>query len=246
MEFERLTDKNKVLIGKVLVNAYFNNYEVWFANYQKEDRKDGTPDYEEIIMEDVLSVLDLEEYKQDEFTDNDYKELATLLKTDFAPEFNSGGCNDLRIKNKDEQEYYYIWYFDHRENRIYTDDIYKFLNSLNIQDNFVDCIFSYTTDIEQFALDEIKLQVEQSGLNIANIQIYDETRACRNASGKELLEDEFDSIDADNDDAWFDDYDYIVEARIYSKTKNKKEIISILEDKVHEFIDTKENYEEEE
>ena len=70
----------------------------------------------------------------------------------------------------------------------------------------------YTDDNERAARDEIKCELEDAGfIIIGEPKVVDSTRACRNAYGKTLSEEEFNNIDPDSDEAWFDDYDYTFE-----------------------------------
>ena len=73
----------------------------------------------------------------------------------------------------------------------------------------------YTTDNEQEAIDEVKAQLENAGFTIeGELAVQDPGRACRNAYGKTMNEDDFDSIDPDSDEAWFDDHDYVIRATV--------------------------------
>lgn len=67
----------------------------------------------------------------------------------------------------------------------------------------------YTSDNEAIALAEIEDMVNECSLiTFISLDVINSKRACRNAYGKEIAEDEFDNIDPDSDDAWFDDYDF--------------------------------------
>ena len=105
------------------------------------------------------------------------------------------------------------------------------------------CIFQYTTDYEQGALDEIKLQLEAVGCTVLDIEIYGATRACRNAYGKSLSEEEFESIDPESDAAWFDDYDFLVKAEFFHPEIEKDEILfELVNANVDNFLGTEEEY----
>lgn len=80
----------------------------------------------------------------------------------------------------------------------------------------VKALFSYTTDFEQDAIDTIETSLKKEGLNYTVIDVIETNRACRNAYGKEMDPEEFDSLDPDSDEAWFDDYDFILQATIES------------------------------
>ncbi len=60
-------------------------------------------------------------------------------------------------------------------------------------------------------------------------EVTESERACRNAYGKEMDEDEFDDVDPDSDEAWFDDYDFIVSA-VVSKNCPEDEFMQALDD----------------
>ena len=57
--------------------------------------------------------------------------------------------------------------------------------------NSVECMFIYTTDNAQAALDEIKLQIKNAGLEVEDIGIHEEERIFRNAYGKEVSKRKF-------------------------------------------------------
>lgn len=109
-------------------------------------------------------------------------------------------------------------------------------------------IFMYTTDFDQAALDEIQLQVEDLGLIISNIEIFSSDRACRNAYGKEVNEEEFDSYDIDSDEMWFDDYDYVIQVDILDYLPDREditedtEISDYLSQKCHDYYGTLDEY----
>lgn len=96
-------------------------------------------------------------------------------------------------------------------------------------------LFEYTTDYETDAIETIKDNINETGLKCTNIIVKEANRACRNAYGKELDPDEFDAIDPDSDEAWFDDYDFTLEATIESDLP-LSEIKNCLED-ISEFTE---------
>ena len=124
MEYERLNKENKIKLGKVITTAYFKKDKIWYTVYQKEDREEGNPDYEKVDVKEILYELDLENKTLNDLTDNDFKYITETVKA-LSPDFNSGGCIDLRIYTNNKT--YYIWYFDHRENRVYVDEIEDYL-----------------------------------------------------------------------------------------------------------------------
>lgn len=76
------------------------------------------------------------------------------------------------------------------------------------------CI-TYTCDNEPMALDEIRNCIKRvNGSILLSLDVTESERACRNANGKELSEEEFDEIDPESDEAWFDDYDFTMKAVI--------------------------------
>ena len=95
---------------------------------------------------------------------------------------------------------------------------------------------AYTSDNEAMALCEVERMVKEcDGIEVINIEIYDESRACRNSYGEELDEDEFDEIDSDSDEAWFDDYDFTIKFTI-STSLTEEEAVSRL-DKNHVYVE---------
>ena len=108
--------------------------------------------------------------------------------------------------------------------------------------NSVECMFIYTTDNAQAALDEIKLQIKNAGLEVEDIGIHEEERIFRNAYGKEVSEEEFESYEADSDEAWFEDYDFVIKAEVSSEELDEEEIAELLEEKVSDFIGTEDEY----
>lgn len=108
------------------------------------------------------------------------------------------------------------------------------------------CMFQYTSDSANMALEEIKLQLEAVGCTVVNIDIYEECRACRNAYGKEMDNEDFDSIDLESDEAWFDDYDFVIEAEFFHKDISDEEVLfDLVNANVDNFLGTKEEYIEE-
>lgn len=74
---------------------------------------------------------------------------------------------------------------------------------------------SYTSDNESTAIEEVKSILKRiEDMCLLSLKVKDSKRACRNANGKELTKQEFEAIDPDSDDAWFDDYDFTMEAEI--------------------------------
>jgi len=74
---------------------------------------------------------------------------------------------------------------------------------------------SYTSDNESMAQNYIHTVLLKSKLfDVIIIGVEESQRACRNAYGKEIDEEDFDNIDSDSDEAWFDDYDMVFYAKI--------------------------------
>lgn len=98
----------------------------------------------------------------------------------------------------------------------------------------------YTGDNEPIALEEIRNGITQiKDVILLSLNVIDSTRACRNANGKEMSEEEFDAIDPSSDEAWFDDYDFTMKAVIETdmstsdlmdKLENEGLSVSIWED----------------
>lgn len=67
----------------------------------------------------------------------------------------------------------------------------------------------YTNDNEPMAIEEIKNILNRiDNVILLDFSIKEAKRACRNANGKEMDEEGFDSMDADDKEVWFDDYDF--------------------------------------
>lgn len=75
-------------------------------------------------------------------------------------------------------------------------------------------VFTYTGDNAAIAMDTIQLQLEKLGFIVLDVEILNEKRACRNAFGKQVSEEEFDSYGIDDDEMWFDDYDFTIQVDI--------------------------------
>ena len=87
--------------------------------------------------------------------------------------------------------------------------------------------FAYTTCTENEAIDEVILDIKKVGLEVVSSEVVSSDRACRNAYGKEMSEEEFDEIDPDSDEAWFNDYDFILAATIRTD-KSEEELDKLL------------------
>lgn len=87
--------------------------------------------------------------------------------------------------------------------------------------------FAYTICTENEAIDEVTLDIEKVGLEVVSSEVISSDRACRNAYGKEMSEEEFDEIDPDSDEAWFNDYDFILAVTIRTD-KSEEELNKLL------------------
>ena len=94
---------------QVLEKANNNDDIVFFNNYQSYEREDGCPSKYKI---------DFNEYED---------EITSIFDLDI-PEYDKEGCNDLVIYQKDTKKYFYIWYSDNYEDRVYLDAILEYLN----------------------------------------------------------------------------------------------------------------------
>ena len=72
----------------------------------------------------------------------------------------------------------------------------------------------YTSDNEALAITAIKAEFEAKDITVTSIKTISSQRACRNAYGKEMPESEFESMDPDSDEAWFNDYDFCFEVHV--------------------------------
>ena len=111
LEYYEFNDKTDALLVKAILKAITNGDEVFFNNYQSYDREDGTPEQ---------YFIDEENY------DGDINDVESILEIN-APEYDREGCNDLVIHAQKNDKYYYIWYNDNYENRVYVDDIENYL-----------------------------------------------------------------------------------------------------------------------
>lgn len=111
LEYYEFNDKTDALLVKAILKAITNGDEVFFNNYQSYDREDGTPEQ---------YFIDEEDY------DGDINDVESILEIN-APEYDREGCNDLVIHAQKNDKYYYIWYNDNYENRVYVDDIKNYL-----------------------------------------------------------------------------------------------------------------------
>lgn len=130
MKYEKLGNKNKIRLGKALVNAHFKGDEVWIANYfQKEDKENSAPECEYFCMEDVLSVFDLEDNSPEDFNNKDYIDVAMYIKEDVAPVTGDSSCNELHIRSQGDEDYLTIWCFDEEKDQVYSENLDKYLGS---------------------------------------------------------------------------------------------------------------------
>lgn len=111
LEYCELNDEINALLVKAVLKAINNGHEIFFNNYQSYDREDGTPEQ---------YFIDEEDY------DGDINDMESILEIN-APEYDKEGCNDLVIHNQENDKYYYIWYNDTYENRVYVADIKNYL-----------------------------------------------------------------------------------------------------------------------
>lgn len=77
--------------------------------------------------------------------------------------------------------------------------------------------FLYSCEYEADALSAIEDEVRACNLRVDNLQVLSSTRACRNAYGKTMTVEEFENIDPLSDEAWFDDYDFVIEGEVFTK-----------------------------
>lgn len=87
--------------------------------------------------------------------------------------------------------------------------------------------FAYTTCTENEAIDEVTLDIKKVGLEVITSEVISSNRACRNAYGKEMSEEEFDEIDPNSDESWFDDYDFVLAITIKTD-KSEEELDELL------------------
>lgn len=88
---------------------------------------------------------------------------------------------------------------------------------------------AYTSDNKPTALEEVADMVKTcEDIEFINIETVSSKRACRNGYGEELSEEDFEAIDPDSDEAWFDDYDFVFKMTV-STALNEKDMIEQLE-----------------
>ena len=91
------------------------------------------------------------------------------------------------------------------------------------------CI-EYTGDNETLALDEVRNSIKRvENVVLLSLDITDSKRACRNANGKEMAEEEFEALDPSSDEAWFDDYDFTMKA-VLETDMSTSDLMDKLED----------------
>lgn len=111
--YYELNDATEELLLAAVRKAIKKGDVVFFNNYQSYDREDGTPSRYEIDENDY------EDY-------DDIDEVESIMDIN-SPEYDRDGCNDLVIHEKETDNYYYIWYSDYEENRVYVDEIKNYL-----------------------------------------------------------------------------------------------------------------------
>ena len=88
---------------------------------------------------------------------------------------------------------------------------------------------SYTSDNESEAKHYIHaVLLESSFFEVLDISLENSQRACRNAYGKEVNEEEFNSLGIDDEAVWFDDYDMVFCAKIKTSL-SEEELLSEIE-----------------
>lgn len=117
---KKIKKRDVILLCRAIDTALKNNDKIFFNNYNSSDREDGTPTHESFIGINGNS-CDWEENAKSR-TENCIQ--CSLPET---PEYYGDGCNDLVIVDK-SNNYYYVWYSDNHENRIYLDDIQEYLS----------------------------------------------------------------------------------------------------------------------
>jgi hypothetical protein len=90
------------------------------------------------------------------------------------------------------------------------------------------CEFCFTTDNDAMAIEEVTLGINGAGMTIDDLKITNSTHACRNANGKELSEEEFNGLAPDDDNAWFDDYDYVLTGIVGADTDDEDKFKELL------------------
>ena len=96
--------------------------------------------------------------------------------------------------------------------------------------------FAYTTCTEGEAIEEILGQLKHYDLKVIDAEVISSERACRNAYGKEMDEEDFDDIDVDSDECWFDDYDFIVQV-CFETDMNEEDFDNFLFENISEFLE---------
>ena len=80
--------------------------------------------------------------------------------------------------------------------------------------------FRVINDNTSIAITDVKNAIEKEGLYVEGITVEDETRLCMTASGKQVTEEEFESLS--EEELWFDDYaiTFVVEVSNTAEHKN--------------------------
>ena len=81
----------------------------------------------------------------------------------------------------------------------------------------------YTNDNESLPLKEVESMLKNiNGIEeILFLEVIKSRRACRNSYGKELPEEQFDVLEFDEEEAWFDDYDFTLFGQIKTSLSPK-------------------------
>ena len=81
----------------------------------------------------------------------------------------------------------------------------------------------YTNDNEPLALKEVESILKNiDGIEeILFLEVIKSRRACRNSYRKELSEEQFDVLEFDEEEAWFDDYDFTLFGQIKTSLSPK-------------------------
>ena len=87
---------------------------------------------------------------------------------------------------------------------------------------------TYTSDNEPMSCAEIKSIIKRiDGVGFISLATVSSKRATRNVYGKEVDELEFDAMDPESNESWFDDYDFVFELTVSTLFDAKELLIAL-------------------
>lgn len=94
---------------------------------------------------------------------------------------------------------------------------------------------NFTSDNENMAIEEIRTILEDAGFEVKKVKVVNSNHARRNVYGNEMPDEDFNDLDSDSNETWFDDYDLTLIVELYSDEMTDEEIKEFLEENIDGF-----------